>query len=357
MHFASDNTSGVPDAILDALRAANTGFAMGYGADRHMDALRDRIRALFEAPAAEVFLVATGSAANALACASYCPPWGAIYCHKLAHIEVDECSAPEFFTGGAKLTHVDGQDGKIDVGALARVLAQSGKGVVHHVQPGMVSLTNLTECGTRYSVSEIAALADISHSHGLPVHLDGARFANALVAEGCSPAEMTWRAGVDVLCLGGTKNGLMGVEAVVFFDPAQAWEFQLRRKRGGHLPSKHRYLSAQMLAWLEEDLWLDLARHANTMAERLETGLTGHADIAYPRGGNMLFATWPRAGHERLQAAGAEYYLWPDHATWEDPDPIGARLVTSWSTTKDHVDRFLTTLAGQNALASGAALG
>ena len=144
--------------------------------------------------------------------------------------------------------------------------------------------------------------ADIAHAHGLPVHLDGARFANALVAEGCSPAEMTWRAGVDVLCLGGTKNGLMGVEAVVFFDPAKAWEFQLRRKRAGHLPSKHRYLSAQMLAWLEDDLWLDLARHANAMAERLEAGLAGHAQIAYPRGGNMLFATWPRAGHDRLQA-------------------------------------------------------
>lgn len=357
MHFASDNTSGVPDAILDALRDANAGFSLGYGADSYMDALRNRIRILFEAPKAEVFLVSTGSAANALACASLCPPWGAIYCHRLAHIEVDECGAPEFYTGGAKLTHVEGENGKIDPDALARVLAQSCKGVVHHVQPGMLSLTNLTECGTRYSVAEIAALAGIAHANGLPVHLDGARFANALVAEGCTPAEMTWRAGVDVLCLGGTKNGLMGVEAVVLFEPAKAWEFQLRRKRGGHLPSKHRYLSAQMLAWLERDLWLDLARHANAMAARLEAGLKAHADIAYPRGGNMLFATWPRDGHDRLRAAGAEYYLWPDHATWDDPDPIGARLVTSWSTTESDVDRFLDTLAGQNALPSGAALG
>ncbi|MCC1482253.1 threonine aldolase family protein [Roseibaca sp. Y0-43] len=357
MQFASDNTSGVPDAILDALRAANQGYAMGYGADTYMDALRGRIRALFEAPEAEVFLVSTGSAANAMACASLCPPWGAIYCHRLAHIEVDECGAPEFFTGGAKLTHVAGENGKIDPDALALTLAQSCKGVVHHVQPGLLSLTNLTECGTRYSVAEIAALAEIAHAHGLPVHLDGARFANALVAEGCSPADMTWRAGVDVLCLGGTKNGLFGVEAVIFFNTAQAWEFQLRRKRGGHLPSKHRYLSAQMLAWLEGDLWLNLARNANAMAARLEAGLTEHAQIAYPRGGNMLFATWPRAGHDRLQAVGAQYYLWPDYATFDDPDPIGARLVTSWSTTESDVDHFLTALTGQNALASDRALG
>jgi len=357
MHFASDNTSGVPDAILDALRAANDGFAMGYGADSYMQAVRDRIRALFEAPAAEVFLVSTGSAANALACASYCPPWGAIYCHGLAHIEVDECGAPEFYTGGAKLVHVGGADGKIDPDALALMLERSGKGVVHHVQPALVSLTNLTECGTRLGVAEVTELARIAHGHGLAVHLDGARFANALVAEGCTPAEMTWRAGVDVLCLGGTKNGLMGVEAVVFFDPTKAWEFQLRRKRAGHLPSKHRYLSAQMLAWLEDGLWLDLARHANAMAERLEAGLAGHAQIAYPRGGNMLFAPWPRAGHDRLQAVGAEYYLWPDHATFDDPNPIGARLVTSWSTTEAQVDAFLTTLAGENALASRTALG
>jgi threonine aldolase len=359
MHFASDNTSGVPDAILNALRDANAGFAMGYGADTHMSALRDKLRALFEAPEAEVFLVATGSAANALACASHCPPWGAIYCHGLAHIEVDECGAPEFYTGGAKLVHVAGQNGKIDPSALGTTLAHAGKGVVHHVQPGMVSLTNLTECGTRYSVAEIAELAEIAHAHGLAVHLDGARFANALVAEGCTPAEMTWRAGVDVLCLGGTKNGLMGVEAVVFFDPAKAWEFQLRRKRGGHLPSKHRYLSAQMLAWLDQDLWLDLARHANDMAARLEHGLAKLPDVqvAYPRGGNMLFATWPRDGHDRLQAAGAEYYLWPDHAGFDDPGPIGARLVTSWSTTPEHVDRFLNHLDRQNTLASARALG
>ncbi|ATX66440.1 threonine aldolase family protein [Roseinatronobacter bogoriensis] len=346
MYFASDNTSGVPDRILTALGKANSGYALGYGADAFMDQVRTRIRALFEAPEAEVFLVTTGSAANALALASYCPPWGAVYCHSLAHIEVDECGAPEFYTGGAKLTHVAGDNGKMNPDALQDALARAGRGVVHHVQPGILSLTNLTECGTRYSVSEISELSAIARSHGLPVHMDGARFANALVAEGCSPADMTWRAGVDVLSLGGTKNGLMGVEAVVLFDPAQAWEFQLRRKRGGHLLSKHRFLSAQMAAWLEDDLWLELARDANAMAAQLEKGLEGCADLLFERGGNMLFAQWPRGLHRQLQSAGAQYYLWPDHQDLDGLDhaPLSARLVCSWNTQPDHVGEFVRRL-------------
>ena len=337
MYFASDNSSGLPAAIMDALTRANDGYAPGYGSDPLTDALRDRIRTVFEAPEAEILLVTTGSAANALALATLCPPWGAIYCHGLAHIEVDECGAPEFFTGGAKLVHLGGAAGKIGAASLQRALAASGRGVVHSVQPAALSLTNLTECGTRYSVTEITELAQIAHDHGLAVHLDGARFANALVAEGCTPAQMSWRAGVDVLVLGGTKNGLMGVEAVIFFDPAQYWEAQLRRKRAGHLWSKHRYLSAQMLAWLDADLWLDLARHANAMAARLEAGLSQR--LLFPRGGNMLFATLPQDAHHALQAAGAQYYLWPDHQS--DPEAVSARLVTSWSTSEQDVDRFL----------------
>ena len=354
MFFASDNTSGMPERIVDAIIQANSGYASGYGTDPSMAQLSTLIREVFEAPEAEVFLVTTGSAANALALASYCPPWGAVYCHALAHIEVDECGAPEFYTGGAKLTHVAGADGKMDPQALADTLARAGRGVVHHVQPGILSLTNLTECGTRYSAAEISALAEIARSHGLPVHLDGARFANALVAEGCSAADMSWRAGVDVLSLGGTKNGLMGVEAVVLFDPARAWEFQLRRKRGGHLWSKHRYLSAQMAAWLEDGFWLDLARDANAMSARLEQGLRAHpqVEVMFPRGGNMLFARWPRAWHARLlHEDGATYYLWPDHETLEGPEatPLGARLVCSWSTTTAQVDGFLARMGAQGA--------
>jgi threonine aldolase len=340
MYFASDNTSGLPGPILDAITRANEGYASGYGTDPLMDTLRARIRDLFEAPQAEVMLVTTGTAANALALATLCPPWGAIYCQDLAHIEVDECGAPEFYTGGAKLVHVPGPDGKIDAQALRDALAHSGHGVVHAVQPAALSLTNLTECGTRYSVAEITELAQIAHDHGLPVHLDGARFVNALVAEGCTPAEMSWRAGVDVLVLGGTKNGLMGVEAVIFFDPARYWEAQLRRKRAGHLWSKHRFLSAQMLAWIEGGLWRDLAHHANEMAARLEAGLAGR--LMFPRGGNMLFATLPRDTHARLQAAGAQYFLWPDHQN--DPETVSARLVTSWSTRAEDVDQFLSLL-------------
>lgn len=343
MFFASDNTSGMPERILQAIGKANSGFAAGYGSDALMAQVRAQIRKLFEAPEAEVFLVTTGSAANALALASYCPPWGAVYCHALAHIEVDECGAPEFYTGGAKLTHVAGENGKMSADALAETLARSGRGVVHNVQPGILSLTNLTECGTRYSVPEIAALTAIAKANGLPVHLDGARFANALVAEGCSPADMSWRAGVDVLSLGGTKNGLMGVEAVILFDPARAWEFQLRRKRGGHLWSKHRYLSAQMAAWFEDGLWLDLARDANTMATRLEAGLADRAELLFARGGNMLFARWPRGVHQQMQAKGAQYFLWPDDQSLDGPAhiPVSARLVCSWNTEAAHVEAFL----------------
>ncbi|MCC5991475.1 MAG: low specificity L-threonine aldolase [Rhodobacteraceae bacterium] len=352
MHFKSDNASGVPQEILAALGAANDGFAPGYGDDALMGRVRAQIRDIFEAPQAEVFLVTTGSAANALAIASHCPPWGAVFCHALSHIEMDECGAPEFYTGGAKLMLIAGEGGKITPDALADALARGGVASVHQVQPGLLSLTNLTECGTRYSPQEIAALADLAKARKLPVHLDGARFANALVAEGCSPADISWRAGVDVLSLGGTKNGLMGVEAVVFFDPARAWEFQLRRKRGGHLLSKHRFLSAQMAAWLEDGLWLRLAQQANDAAARLEAGLNARRDarLRFARGGNMLFVDLPRAAHQRLKQAGAQYYLWPDHASPDGPPDIAVtgRLVTSWNTMPRHIADFLSALGPQD---------
>jgi threonine aldolase len=349
MYFASDNSSGVPAQVMTALARANDCCAPGYGADEIMTRVRARIREIFEAPEAAVYLVATGTAANALSIATFCPPWGAVYCHRISHIEEDECGAPEFYTGGAKLVLIDGADGKMDPKALAAKLDAAAQVGVHNVQKGMVSLTNLTEAGARYSVAEIRELCQIAKNHNLPVHLDGARFTNALVAEGCTPAEMTWRAGVDVVSFGGTKNGLMGVEAVVIFDPAKAWEFELRRKRGGHLFSKHRFLSAQMEGWLENDLWLDLARHANAMAQRLETGvfrLPG-ARLLHPRGGNMVFAAWPRAGHRNAQEAGARYYFWPFDQSLDGAGelPLSARLVASWSTTEAHVARFLDLIA------------
>lgn len=353
MFLASDNGSGVPPEVLAALARANDGPAAAYGGDAITARLRARLRDLFEAPEAEVHLVATGTAANALAIATFCPPWAAVYCHRHAHIEEDECGAPEFFSNGAKLVLIEGAHGKIDPAALQARLDDAASAGVHNVQRGMLSLTNLTEAGTRYSPAEIAALAAIARGYGLPVHLDGARFANALAAEGCSPADMTWRAGVDVLSLGGTKNGLLGVEAVVIFDPARkpgaSWELDLRRKRAGHLVSKHRYLAAQMEAWLENGLWLRLATHANAMAARLEQGLARvpGADIAHPRGGNMIFAQWPRSGHRAAQAAGARYYLWPMSQPLDGPGetPLMARLVASWNTGSDDIDTFLETIS------------
>lgn len=349
MHFASDNSSGVPPQVLAALARANDGYAPGYGADALTARVRDRIRAAFEAPEAEVFLVATGTAANALALATLCPPWGAVYCHAHAHIEEDECGAPEFYTGGAKLVPLPGAHGKLAPETLAATLAEAAAVGVHNVQRGALSLTNLTEAGTAYSAPETAALARRAKGYALPVHLDGARFANALVAQEATPADLTWRAGVDALSLGGTKNGLMGVEAVVLFDPARAWELQLRRKRGGHLWSKHRYLAAQMDAWLEGDLWLDLAGQANAMAARLEAGLARvpGARLIHPRGGNILFVDLPRGLHRALHRAGARYYLWPATQSLDGDaaEGVGCRMVASWSTTEGDVDAVLGALA------------
>ena len=344
MFFASDNTSGVPGEVMAALARANEGFARSYGADEIMGRVTARLREVFEAPEAVVHLVATGTAANALALATMVPPWGAVLCHRHAHIAEDECGAPEFYAGGAKLVLVDGAHGQMEPAALEAVLAVTGASGVHGVQRGALSLTNVTEAGTVYSAAEIAALAAVAKGYGMPCHLDGARFANAIVATGASPAEMTWKAGVDVLSFGGTKNGLLGVEAAVIFDPAKAWEFELRRKRGGHLFSKHRFLSAQMEAYLEDGLWLRLAGHANAMGQRLAQGVASVAGAAltHPAEANMVFANWAPGGHARLQAAGAVYYDLR-------PMPDGretARMVASWNTTEDHVDRFVAALRG-----------
>ncbi|MCA8881978.1 MAG: low specificity L-threonine aldolase [Rhodobacteraceae bacterium] len=344
MQFASDNTGPVHPRVLDALVRANEGYAPGYGADELTRAATARLRAVFEAPEAAVCLVATGTAANALSLATLADPWSAVFCSRSAHVQEDECGAPEFFTGGAKLVPVDGEGGRMDAGALrAAILAEERRGV-HGVQRGPVTISEATEWGTIYGPDQVAAIAAVARDFGLPLHMDGARFANALVRAGCSPAELTWKAGVDVLSFGGTKNGLMGVEAVILFDPQRAREFELRRKRGGHLFSKHRFLAAQMAAYLHDDLWLDLARRANRAADRLAEGLvaTGQAELVHPAEANMIFAHWPRRVHRTLFAAGAQYYLWegtldggPEEA------PLTARLVCDWSSPPDAADRFL----------------
>ncbi len=342
MNFASDNTSGVPQPVIEALSRANTGYAMGYGADALATRVTERLRALFEAPQAQVRLVATGTAANALALAVLSPPWGAMYCHDTAHVDCDECGAPEFFSGGAKLVRVPGDHGRIAASDLNALLARTGRSV-HQVQPSALSLSNLTETGTAYDPDALAALCKVARAHGLGVHLDGARFANALVATGATPAEASWKAGVDVLCLGGTKNGLLGVEAVLLFDPARAAEFDLRRKRAGHLFSKHRFLAAQMDAWLQDDLWRDLAARANAAAARLSQGLAAVPDVRlrHPVQGNVIFVDWPAALADRLRAGGAVFYDAPG-----DDGRAGARLVASWDTDTVQVDRFLALARG-----------
>lgn len=338
MFFASDNGAPVPQPIMDALVRANQGQTLSYGADAPMARLRDQIRTVFDAPQAEVHLVTVGTAANALALALYTPPYGATLCHRHAHIQEDECGAPEFFSGGAKLLLVDGDHGKITPETLATALAQSG-GPVHSVQPSSLSLTNVTEAGTTYTTAELTALCALAKSHGLATHLDGARFANALAATNASPADMSWRAGVDVLTLGGTKNGLLGAEAIVLFDPTKSWELELRRKRAGHLNSKMRYIAAQMEAWFDGGYWLDMARHSNAMAARLATGLAtiDGAELLHPVQANIAFARLPDAAHARAKAAGAVYYNMGDGV---------CRLVTAWCTTAEEVDGLLAAFRG-----------
>lgn len=345
MWFMSDNTQPAAPQVMAAVVRANEGHAASYGADPAMGRVVAALRAVFEAPEAEVQLVATGTAANALALASLSPPWGAVYCHGEAHVWSDECGAPEFYTAGAKLVPLGGAHGRIDPAALDAALAVGGGASVHNVQPAALSLTNATEAGTVYDPDAVAALAGAARRAGLGVHMDGARFANAVAALGCTPAELSWRAGVDVLTLGGTKDGCLGVEAVIFFDPARARNFGFRRKRAGHLFSKHRYLSAQVEAWLAGGLWLELAARANARAAALGQGLAAvpGVEIAHPVEANAVFASWPRRQHKAAMAAGAEYHLWDFDATLDGPDdePLLARLVCGWSTTEAEVADFL----------------
>ncbi len=332
MNFCSDNVTGIAPEILTALVEANSGPAMPYGDDPISQSLEGLFCELFET-AVTVFPVATGSAANALALSVMSPPFGAIYCHAEAHIQLDECGAPELFTGGAKLISIPGANGKIQAQTLASVLQSAGAGVVHHVQPAVVSLTQASEAGTVYSLEEVRAIAQLTQAHGLKLHMDGARFANAVVSLGCTPADITWRSGVDVLSFGATKNGAMAAEAVVFFNRDLADTFAYRRKRGGHLFSKMRFLSAQLQAYLTDHLWLKNAAHANRMAAQLATGLATLPGVRLcsPVEANELFVALPEAVLTGLQADGFQFYRWQ-----EQPQPI-IRLVTAFNTREADV--------------------
>jgi threonine aldolase len=345
--FRSDNVAGAHPAILAALERANAGTASSYGEDDISRGLEARFRDLFETDCA-VFPVATGTAANALALASLAPPWGAIYCHREAHIAEDECGAPEFFTGGAKLVLLDGAHAKLDAASLAAVLAGAGRGVQHRVQPAAVSISQASERGALYRPAEIAALAAAARAHGVALHMDGARFANAVAALGCAPADIAWRAGVEALSFGATKNGALAAEAVVFFRREAAEAFGYRRKRAGHLFSKMRFLSAQLAAYLDGGLWLANARHANAMARRLAEGLKAvpGAHLADPVEANEVFVALPEAVVAGLEAAGFRFHR------WEGEGGGLVRLVTAFNTAPEAVDALV---AAARRLAGAAA--
>lgn len=346
MNFASDNAYGAHPAVLRALADCNDGAMMGYGADPVTEAAQAALRDLLQAPDAVVRFVATGTAANALVCAQLAPPYGRIYCHQDAHIETSECAAPEFFTGGAKLVTLPGEGGKLTPDVLAAAIRRGAGGGLTGGLNAAVSITNATEWGTVYSPDQVTALARVAHDGGLPLHMDGARFANAVASLGCAPADLTWRAGVDALCFGGTKNGAMAAEAVVFFDPARAEGFDYRRKQTGHVFSKQRYLAAQMLALAVDGLWLDLAARANAHAQRLAQAVLGAGGtLLVPVQSNAVFATLPAAVHARARAAGAIYHLWPDKSA-ADCDPVSLRLVTAWNTSDADIQAFCDLLAG-----------
>jgi threonine aldolase len=343
MHFASDNRAGVTPEILAAIAEEAARFGGAYAEDDASEALRARFAEVFERDV-RVFPVLTGTAANSLALACCCDPWGGVVCHPEAHIAVDECGAPEFFGGGLRLVPIEGDEFKMDGARLAAMLeaVAADRTDVHRVPLQAFSMTNLSELGRAYSPAETASLCDAAHAHGLATHLDGARFANAVVGTGATPAELTWRSGIDVMSFGATKNGAMAAEAVVFFDASLAETFERRRKRAGQLFSKMRFVSIQLLASLAEDRWLSTARHANRQARALAEGLIGAPGVAAcgVPDGNEIFVLVEPAIAEAWKAAGAEFYGSPAG------DRVMIRLVTSFATTDEHVSTFLKAAHG-----------
>ena len=335
MNFRSDNTASAAPEILAALTAVNDQPAAAYGEDPWSKQLDERFSALFEREV-RVFTVASGTAANAIALASIAPPWGSILCHREAHIECDECGAPEFYSGGAKLVLIDGADAKITPKGLVEAIARNARGI-HSVQPSVFSVSQATERGAVYTPAEIAELGEVARAAGIGFHMDGARFANAVASLGCTPAELSWKGGVDLLSFGATKNGALAAEAIVCFDLSRAEEIARRRKRGGHLFCKGRYPAAQLLAYLEDGLWLRLARRANELAKRLGEAAAAHVSTTVET--NQVFIKPGVAALAKLRAAGAEFYDWGPEGAGE------ARLVVSWNQNEADVEAMRDLLA------------
>jgi threonine aldolase len=339
LNFGSDNVYGVHPKIMDAIVAANTGTARSYCYDDASKEVEFQLSTVFEKEV-RAFLVMNGTGANSLALSSLVPPFGGIICHTLAHINTDECNAPELFTGGAKLITVEGAGAKIRPDGLSRKIKTLVQDE-HGSKLSALSITNLTELGTAYSPAEISDLSAIAKSHAMKLHMDGSRFANALVSQNCTPAALTWKAGVDALSFGGTKNGGMILEAVVFFDLQLADDFLYRRKRAGQLLSKSRFLSAQMLAYLKDGLWLDNAKWANRMAHVLAAGLqqSQHIKVQNSVDGNEVFAVMPRKLYETLIRNGIRFNDWPIDGLADDE--VHTRFVLSWATPEEDVTQFL----------------
>jgi threonine aldolase len=334
--FASDNVAGACPEVLDALMKANEGDSAPYGNDDYSKVLQEKFSEIFEKEVI-VYPTASGTAANALALSTMTPVFGNIYCHKLAHINTDECGAPEFYTGGAKLIPLTGINGKITPEELEKNI--SGTGIVHHTQPSSVSITQVCETGEVYELDEIKKIADVANKHKLNMHMDGARFANALVALNCTPAEMTWKSGIDVLSFGATKNGCIAAEAIIFFKPELVGNISFLMKRAGHLLSKMRFVSAQLDAYISNDVWLKNAKQANEMGKKLSDGLVKHNSIklAYPTQANEVFAKFPREMIEHLNSLG--YKMNEDEL-----DGQAVRLVAAWNTQNSDVESFLESI-------------
>jgi len=334
-HFASDNCAGICPEALQALLAANAGDAPGYGEDEWTRRVSDRLREVF-ATDCDVYFVFNGTAANSLALASLCQSYHSVICHELAHVETDECGGPEFFSNGSKLLTARGAGGKLTPEAVREVISRRSD--IHFPKPRVVTLTQATEVGTVYRPAEVAAIAEGAHAKGLRVHMDGARFCNAVASLGVAPADITWRAGVDVLCFGGTKMGLPVGEAVVFFDRRLSEDFAWRCKQAGQLASKMRFLSAPWLCMLEDGAWLRRAAHANAMAQRLATGLAGipGARLLFPVEANGVFVALPDSVQQGLRERGWRFYTFIAAG--------GARLMCAWDTQPESVDALLADL-------------
>lgn len=345
MYFASDNWAGAHPAINERLMRESTRFAAAYGTSELDKAIEQKFNEIFEREVA-VFFVGTGTAANSLALASVSRPGGVAFCHSEAHVIEDECGAPIYFSNASRLMPVAGPQGKMLPDNLETAIQRFANGSIHQGQPMAVTLTQATEAGTIYSLDEIEAISSISKKYNLPVHMDGARFANALMAIDASPAEMTWKRGVDILSFGGTKNGCWCAEAIVYMNPKTAEDLPYIRKRSAQLFSKTRFMAAQFEAYFQNNLWLDLAAHANDMASKLRAGLSASnsARLAWETQSNELFVLVDKDKAQAAADAGAHFYDWV--IPQDMPTTIGEnekliRLVTSFANSAEDVDKFL----------------